>query len=370
MKQLRNKTKQLFQIIGQHLKRHYILLLIVLGFILAVNINFTFSWYFSPDDVSQGTETGFYILQSFIFATTIAAGILIFLNKKGKINEMFLAIANHIYALFLIIAATLIFCQDLSLGYSVLTYLLILTFVAGIFVVDPIFFGIFELLSLIPVSISISKYPTVFFGEKYLAENIIVMVSFVLLILVIAFRNYNVIHTDYKLQKKLHELSYQDELTGLLNERSYIDTITDIDNRIKNGEDVKFAVILMDVNNLKATNDAYGHQYGCSLVVRCGHTLPTLFSKDSKLFHVGGDEFLAIVMGEDLEKFDERMVKFDKAMLYSIVEFKGQNLIFSVARGYKVREEGMMFKDVLQIADTEMYANKKMLKEKYNMKGR
>lgn len=31
---------------------------------------------------------------------------------------------------------------------------------------------------------------------------------------------------------------------------------------------------------------------------------------------------------------------------------------------------GQHYKDVLQIADKEMYENKKYLKEKYNMKGR
>ena len=370
MKNIKENAKLLISIIGQHLKRYSILLIAVLGFILLINIGFTLGWYLSSDDVPEAMEVGFYILQGFIFAATIAAIVLILLNRKGKFNDTFLAIANHVYALFLIIFGTIVFCQDLSLGFSPLTYLLIMTFVAGIFVIDPVFFGFFELCSLIPVLITIARRPDVFFGGKYLAENIIVLVSFVLLIIVICFKNHRVIYTDFKLQKKLHQLSYEDELTGLLNERSYIDEITEIDRRIKEGEDVKFAVILMDVNNLKATNDAYGHQYGCSLVVRCGHTLSTLFNEPTKLFHIGGDEFLAIVKGEDLEKFEERMHKFDEAMLYSIVEYKDQNLIFSVARGYKIREEGMFFKDVLQVADEEMYANKKMLKEKYNMKGR
>ena len=366
----KEKTHYLFNIIGQQLNRHSFLLIVVLSFILLLNVLFTVTWAISPDEVPQSTEVFFYIVQSLFFLVTIAAIILIFLNRKGKFKDLFLAVANHIYAAFLILVATFIFCQDLSLGFAPLTYLLIMTFVAGIFVVDPIFFAIAELLSIIPISISVTRHPERFFGATYLAENLIVLISFVLLIIVICFKNYRVINADYKLHKKLHELSYKDELTGLLNERSYVDTITDIDKRINNGEDVKFAVILMDVNNLKATNDAYGHQYGCSLVVRCGHTLPTLFKEPTKLFHVGGDEFLAIVMGEDLERFEERMAEFDKAMLYSIVEYKGQNLIFSVARGYKIRENGQLFKDVLQIADEAMYANKKMLKEKYNMKGR
>ena len=132
---------------------------------------------------------------------------------------------------------------------------------------------------------------------------------------------------------------------------------------------MQFAVILMDVNNLKATNDAYGHRFGCSLIVRCGHTLPTLL-KTSKLFHVGGDEFIAIVKDKDLENFEETMTKFDEAMLYSLVEYEGVQLIFSVARGYSIYQEGQHFKDVLQIADNAMYENKKYLKEKYHMKSR
>ena len=63
-------------------------------------------------------------------------------------------------------------------------------------------------------------------------------------------------------------------------------------------------------------------------------------------------------------------MEFDEAMLYSLVEYEGKELIFSVARGYHIKEEGQHYKDVLQIADKAMYENKKFLKEKYNMKSR
>ena len=368
-KSFKEKTRSLFHIIGQHLKRHNILLIIYLSIILLGNITFTLGWYYSPDDVSQTTEVVFYVVQSIMFVVTSAAIILLILVRKGKFGEIFLAIASHIFAIFLVLWGTVVFCFDLSLGFSPITYLIVATFVAAIFVIDPVFFAILEALSLIPIGIAIFRNPELFFGGEYLAENILMFASFIFLIVIVCFRNYRVIYQNYRISKKLHELSYNDELTGLLNERSYINEVEDIDRRIDNGEDLKFAIILMDVNNLKATNDMYGHRFGCSLVVRCGHTLPTLFST-SKLFHIGGDEFIAIVMGKDLEEFEQTMKRFDEAMLYSLVTYEEKELIFSVARGYHIRQKGEHYKDVLQIADKEMYANKKYLKEKYNMKGR
>ena len=366
---LKEKVRTLFNIIGQHINRHNMLLIIYLLVTLFAGIGNLIGWYLSPDEVPQATEITFYVAQGLLLAVTAAGIILLVINKFKPFNALFLACADHLYALFLVAWATLAFCLDLSLGFSPLSYLIIATFIAGVFIIDPIFFGIVEAISLVIIIIDSYQNKHLFFGGEYFEENIVLFVAFVVLIVIICFKNYRVIHSEYKIERKLRELSYNDELTGLLNERSYIAEVEEIDKKIDHGEDVHFAVILMDVNNLKATNDAYGHRFGCSLVVRCGHTLPTLL-KTSKLFHVGGDEFVAIVMGEDLVHFEETMEKFDKAMLYSIVTFEDKELIFSVARGYHIRQEGEHYKDVLQTADKEMYVNKKYLKEKYNMKGR
>ena len=364
-------AKTLMTIIGQHLERYNILMIVVLAIIIIMDIVFTIFWYYSPDDVPLTTEIAYYTAQGTLFLISGINAVLLVLNRLKKLSAKKLAIAHHIYGLILIVWGTVCFLFDLSLGFSPLVYLFIGTFVAGIFVMDPIFFATSEILSLIPILIviCIPEHRHLLFSGDFFFEDVINLIAFVLLIIVISFRNYRVINSEFKVQKKLHELSYKDELTGLLNERSYVNEVESINNRINSGEDVKFAVVLMDVNNLKATNDMYGHRYGCSLVVRCGHTLPTLF-KTSKLFHVGGDEFIVIVYGADYDNFEETMKRFDEAMLYSIVEYEGKSLIFSVARGYSIRQEGQLFKDVLQIADNEMYANKKYLKEKYNMKGR
>ena len=64
------------------------------------------------------------------------------------------------------------------------------------------------------------------------------------------------------------------------------------------------------------------------------------------------------------------MKTFDETLRYSLVEYEGHQLIFSVARGYAIHQEGQEFKDVLQIADDAMYENKAEIKKTYNMKSR
>ena len=97
--------------------------------------------------------------------------------------------------------------------------------------------------------------------------------------------------------------------------------------------------------------------------------LPDYFPSSS-IFHVGGDEFIVIAYEKDFEEFDQRIKKFDEDFTYSLIEYEGKELIFSVARGFSKYKKGDRYQDVLQRADDAMYENKKMLKEKYHMKSR
>ena len=50
----------------------------------------------------------------------------------------------------------------------------------------------------------------------------------------------------------------------------------------KNGTLEKFGIVMMDLNNLKATNDQYGHRYGCHLIIHCGEVLPEIFKTSNE----------------------------------------------------------------------------------------
>ena len=171
-----------------------------------------------------------------------------------------------------------------------------------------------------------------------------------------------------KSKEKYKILSYYDGLTGLLNERSYFQEIEKLNELTKEKKD-DYIIMVMDLNGLKVTNDKYGHRYGCHLVVLTGHILKEIF-KESLLFHVGGDEFQAVIIGDDLARFDELMEEFKEKLLYTKVEYENKELILSVAYGYARSNHSSLYRELFEEADKMLYANKKVIKDTYNIPNR
>ena len=365
----KNRKASTIKIIGKHIEHYRRMMIVVSSFMVAAALFFAIYWEF--DEITSGVVDDYLYLGSHLLflAVSILMIVMLVLNKYKKVSTKTLAIWIHVHAVLIVIWASLVCVLDLKIGLPPLIYFIACTAMAGLYVLEPIFFTTLIGLSLTSIIISQAVNNYSYFTGKFFIENIINTVIYIILIILIAFRHFRVTIREYEAKDKLEILTYNDELTGLLNERSYVIAVDKINEDIKNNKEEPFAVVLMDVNNLKATNDAHGHRYGCHLVVKCGHDLPTIFTS-SKLFHIGGDEFVAIVYGEDLEKLGETIQKFDQNMVYSIITYEGVELIFSVARGYAIYQKGDKFQDVLQRADNEMYAHKKSIKEKYNFKGR
>lgn len=169
-------------------------------------------------------------------------------------------------------------------------------------------------------------------------------------------------------KERYRRLSYTDQLTGLGNESLYLSRIDEIVKTIDAGK-ARFAVVFMDVNGVKATNDQFGHRFGCHLIVSTGKMLPTIF-RTSYLFHLGGDEFVAIVTGDDYDHLNDRIRQFDAFLEYRIIKYEKTDLVLSVARGYSVYQSGDKYNSVVQRADSDMYRNKRAIKQKYGLPDR
>ena len=356
-------------LIGKHLEKYRIMMSIMLAvFVLSIGALIIY-WEFDQNSVSQVIDLTYLISQSTIALLSLGMILTLLFNKKGKISTVNLAGLFHIYSAILMIWSAAMGIIDLKIGTNPIIYLLVATIVSSFFLIEPIFFVLISSISFISIFTCVLIYRYDFFYSQYGVENTIMFIIFSIIIVVIAFRHFNVAKREYDALKKVQEMSYIDDLTSLKNEKAYYEQTEKIDEQIKKEEVEPFGVIICDVNNLKATNDKYGHRYGCSLVIRTGHTLKTIF-KSSDLFHVGGDEFIVILKNEDLTNFEEVLQDFDKKLRYRFVDFEGVELLFSCARGYSFYEKGDLYKDVLQRADEMMYQNKAEIKKTYKIESR
>lgn len=153
------------------------------------------------------------------------------------------------------------------------------------------------------------------------------------------------------------KIAFTDALTGLGNRASFDH---DIENISANSY-YKYSIVNFDVNDLKITNDKYGHESGDSLIIIAARAIVDIFGQYGKCYRTGGDEFVAVLYRLDEKKFNKLAVKMknylDGVKLNDKVGIK-------VACGYA---EYMYATDAnlyatLKRADEKMYENKRVIK--------
>ena len=148
-----------------------------------------------------------------------------------------------------------------------------------------------------------------------------------------------------------------DSMTGVRNKHAYLEYETRLEYTIKETADPKFAISIIDINDLKYVNDNLGHQAGDQWIREACRIVCTTF-KRSPVFRVGGDEFCVISQGDDYENLND---------LVQIIKDHNKEALPSggvvIACGTATYQKGDSVADVYERADQAMYANKVELKE-------
>ncbi len=164
---------------------------------------------------------------------------------------------------------------------------------------------------------------------------------------------------------KLEIYVYRDKLTGLRNTTAYTRYIEELENRQKT-EPFPYAVVLFDANFLKVINDHYGHEAGNELI-RCASSVICRVFAHSPVYRIGGDEFIAILEGEDYDHREELLHEFDRQTADSRFTFNERKFPVSIARGIGILREQMDYNAVFRRADEAMYVNKAYIKANQNI---
>lgn len=160
----------------------------------------------------------------------------------------------------------------------------------------------------------------------------------------------------------INALAYRDSLTGIKNSTAYTEAIEELNKEINLGNP-SFGVIVADINNLKKTNDTYGHDIGNELIVHSARILTDTF-KTSSVYRIGGDEFVVVLKGKDLERYHALIEKMDTAFSADYIAVNDETVPVSIARGVSVFDPliDRVYTDVFAKADHAMYMNKQDMK--------
>lgn len=158
-------------------------------------------------------------------------------------------------------------------------------------------------------------------------------------------------------RNSLIKSAYTDELTKLHNRRYCMEYM----NRIAEMEEPDYTVFCFDLNNLKVTNDTYGHAKGDLLIKSAAEVIDKAFSPYGIVARMGGDEFIAIAETSDPQKISTIIGEFQTCINEKNVEIPDLHLSIAYGHASCSPNESNMEK-VYQMADNHMYENKQQMK--------
>jgi diguanylate cyclase (GGDEF)-like protein len=157
--------------------------------------------------------------------------------------------------------------------------------------------------------------------------------------------------------EELDRLANMDALVPVANRRGLLTTL---DRFIARHErhGTPAALLFVDVDGLKALNDAFGHAAGDAALIHLTEMMVSSVRQTDMVARIGGDEFAIL-----LDHADEASARDTTARLADKVAgcefcFEGKCLPLSIAIGFTVVEEGDSPETVLDRADEAMYLQK------------
>jgi diguanylate cyclase (GGDEF)-like protein/PAS domain S-box-containing protein len=156
-----------------------------------------------------------------------------------------------------------------------------------------------------------------------------------------------------RLDEQLKRLVYHDDLTGLANRRRFL---MEVDRKVSHGERYGWrgAVLLLDLDNFKALNDALGHNAGDNLIKRAALRMREAVRATDLLARLGGDEFALLMPESDRADAESVAAKLVETMARQEVLIDHKR-VGTVSVGVCVLDEPVASEEPLSRADIAMY---------------
>jgi diguanylate cyclase (GGDEF)-like protein len=147
-----------------------------------------------------------------------------------------------------------------------------------------------------------------------------------------------------------------DALTGVKNRHAYLEAEERLNAQIAEQRAPEFAIVILDVNDLKKVNDTDGHKAGDQYLRNACKIICDIF-KHSPVFRIGGDEFAVIAQGSDYAGIGALI---EQVYAQNTRAKQGRGIV--IACGMAKYADDASVAPVFERADQNMYENKSSLK--------
>ncbi len=163
---------------------------------------------------------------------------------------------------------------------------------------------------------------------------------------------------NIKLFEKVQRQATTDGLTGLVNHKTFYDTLEkELWRSRRYGG--KIILLMVDIDNLKKINDKYGHRAGDKAIREIGRRIKECIRQIDTAARYGGDEFAVILINTTLSGATIVAQRMVEMVSNSIVTWQKENIPLSISVGLAEYNGGSTPEDITSRSDQALYEAKK-----------
>ena len=166
-------------------------------------------------------------------------------------------------------------------------------------------------------------------------------------------------------QKRIRELAYTDELTGLASRAYFYQNLEEAIN-IYAQDQRRFGLLYIDLDDFKRVNDSLGHDAGDVLLKQIAKRLENISREIDFVARLSGDEFCILVKNVDDDYAAAHVAQLCLDTISTPVELLGRKFTPACSIGIAhYPDDGQDLSTLIKAADTSVYAAKEQGKNQY-----